>query len=144
MESGREIAHLHDGVIPREHYERGVLARREDLNRDGRTIREQLYRDGKLAERRYTNRDGLLVSRELFDADGLLTETIYFDRRNSTGTEPKEMDHWRFQRGMPVKQLKEGREFTRQGVQWVSAGQSKKKKAKSQPSHSEGIEAHRP
>lgn len=129
LEGGREIVHLHDGVIQREHDERGVLARREDLNRDGKIIREQLYRDGTLAERRYTSRDGLLVSRELFDTDGFLIETISFARRRAADTAPKEVDHWWFQRGMPVKQVKEGKTFTRQGDQWVSEGGARMKKA---------------
>ncbi len=128
LENGREIIHLHEGVIHREHDERGILARREDLNRDGKTIRELLYRDGKLAQRQYSNRDGTLVSRELFDAEGFLTETIYYERRTAAETTPKELDHWWFQRGMPVKQIKEGKTFTRQGDQWVSNGGGKPKK----------------
>lgn len=133
LENGREITHLHDGVISREQHERGVLAKREDLNAQGKTIRELTYRDGRLARRQYTNRDGVLVSRELFDADGVLAETITYDRRSGPATTPKEIDHWWFQRGMPVKQVKEGKTFIRQGDRWVSQGGDARSKKKIKP-----------
>ncbi|MBX7207230.1 MAG: hypothetical protein K1X78_02870 [Verrucomicrobiaceae bacterium] len=132
LANGREIIHLHDGVIQREQHERGVLVKHEDLNAQGKAIRELTYLDGKLARRQYTNRDGVLMSRELFDADGFIAETILFDRRSAPAATPKEIDHWWFQRGMPVKQIKEGKLFTRQGDHWVNqaAGSSAKKKGK--------------
>lgn len=133
LENGREIIHLHDGVIRREQHERGFLAKREDLNAQGKTVRELTYRDGKLARRQYTNRDGALVSRELFDADGFLAETITYDRRSGPATTHKEIDHWWFQRGMPMKQVKEGKTFTRQGDRWVSQGGDVSSKKKGNP-----------
>ena len=36
-----------------------------------------------------------------------------------------EMDHWWFQRGMPVKRIKQGRDFTREGDQWTGAKNGK-------------------
>ena len=60
------------------------------------------------------------MSRELFEADGFIAETILYDRRCAPGATPKEIDHWWFQRGMPVKQVKEGKTFTRRGDHWVS------------------------
>lgn len=133
LSSGREIIHLHDGVIQREQHEGGVLVKREDLNAQGKTIRELTYRDGQLARRQYTNRDGVLMSREFFDAGGFIAETILYDRRSAPAATSKEIDHWWFQRGMPVKQVKEGKIFTRVGDRWVSQGAdaSSKKKGKS-------------
>ncbi|MFM8905475.1 MAG: hypothetical protein ACKOIB_09580 [Verrucomicrobiota bacterium] len=133
LEHGREIIHLHDGVIHREQDERGVLVKREDLNAHGKTIRELTYRDGKLAQRQYTNRDGVLVSREWFDADGFHTEIITYDRRSDPTSAPAEIDHWWFQRGMPVKQVKQGKTFTRQGDRWVSSSGNDSSKRKGKP-----------
>lgn len=133
VEATREVVHLHDGVIHREQHERGVLVRREDLNAEGKTIRELLYREGKLAQRQYTDRTGVLVSRELFSAEGFISESVFFDRRIEPGAAPRETDHWWYDHGMPVKQVKEGRTFTRSGDNWVSDSGSKPATKKKQP-----------
>ncbi|MFN9915793.1 MAG: hypothetical protein ACK53L_24590, partial [Pirellulaceae bacterium] len=97
------------------------LQKSEDLNAEGKAIREQSYRLGQLAQRQYTNRDGVLMSRELFDSDGFLSETIIYDRRGLPSDLPQEIDHWWFERGMPVQQVKEGKTFRRQGDRWVGS-----------------------
>jgi hypothetical protein len=121
LTDGREIVHRHDGVIRRERHQDGRLQKSEDLNAEGKAIREQSYRLGQLAQRQYTNRDGVLMSRELFDSDGFLSETIIYDRRGLPSDLPQEIDHWWFERGMPVQQVKEGKTFRRQGDRWVGS-----------------------
>ena len=49
------------------------------------------------------------VSRELFGANGFITETI---RYRSDG---QEEDHWWFDEGWPVKQVRRGREYVKRG-----------------------------
>lgn len=117
----REIVHANDGVIHREHYEAGALVLRQDLNVEGRPIRELSFRVGALVQRQYTDREGALVSRELFDAEGFIAESIRYGAAKDRSERPPEADHWWFQRGMPVRQVKDGRVFLRQGDRWTAA-----------------------
>lgn len=117
--SVREIVHLYDGVIHREWYRGNVLARRHDLNAEGKAIRRLAFQNGKLAQREYHDREGKLLNREVFNADGFLTESIRFGEE---GGKPLELVHWWFERGMPVKQVSRDGEFVKRGDQWVPAG----------------------
>jgi len=129
--SVREIVHLHDGVIHREWYRNGVLARRHDLNAEGKAIRRLALENGKLAQREYHDRDGKLLSRELFDAAGFITEMIRFGH---SGDQPVESSHWWFDCGMPVRLVDGREEFVKQGDQWVATKQverSDRKKTRS-------------
>lgn len=116
--SVREIVHLHDGVIQREWYRDGQLARRHDLNAEGKAIRRLTFENGRLARREYHDRDGNLVSRELFDAGGFITESIRFVQQ---GDGSVGHDHWWYDRGTPVRRINGGQEFVKQGDQWVAA-----------------------
>lgn len=111
----REIVHRCDGVIAREWHENGIVRRRHDLTREGKPGRVLEYHAGKLARRDYVDAEGGRISREIFDRDGFITESIVHDRE--TGGE---RDHWWFERGMPVRQVKEGREFGRVGDAWTA------------------------
>lgn len=115
----RDVVHQVDGVVAREWYERGVLVRRHDLNRDGRPTRQLTYRDGRLAVREYVSAEGRRLSREVFEAGGFIVETVTYEP--DTGAEK---DHWWFEHGMPVRQRKDDREFGRAGDKWapVSGG----------------------
>jgi len=109
----RELVHRHDGVIAREWYRAGVLTLRHDLDRAGRPARQLTYRDEKLTTRDYADRAGRRVSREVFEPEAYIVETIVYEA--ATG---EEKDHWWFERGMPVRQIKNGREFGRTGDRW--------------------------
>jgi len=113
----REIVHVVDGVMAREWYENGRLSRRFDLNRDGKPTRQLEYRDGKLATRDYVNPAGRRLSREVFARDGYIVETVTYDPDTDA-----EKDHWWFERGQPVRQVKAGVEFGRRGDRWVAQG----------------------
>ena len=129
--SVREIVHLHDRVIHREWCRNGVLARRHDLNAEGKAIRRLAFENGKLAQREYHDRDGKLLSRELFDAAGFITEMIRFGH---SGDQPVESSHWWFDCGMPVRLVDGREEFVKQGDQWVAMKQverSDRKKTRS-------------
>lgn len=114
----REIVHVQDGVIAREWYRHGTIISRHDLNRAGQPTRQLVYQDGKLAAREYVA-EGRRMSREVFEPGGYIVETITFDPE--TGAEK---DHWWFERGIPIRQLKDGREFRRVENKWtaVAAG----------------------
>lgn len=128
----REIVHAHDGVIAREWYLHGALSRRHDLNRDGRPTRQLAYRDGKIATRDYVRPEGQLISREVFEPGGFIIETITYDL-NAGG----EKDHWWWERGMPVRQLKDGREFGRVGDKWIAEKAGTPATKKKRPGKSE-------
>ena len=107
--ASREIVHLYDGVIHREWYEKGVLARRHDLGLEGHAIRRTSCAGGKLAVREYYNRDDVLLSRELFDADGFITDWIRF------ASDGREQTHWYYDRGTPVREVRGGAEYVKRG-----------------------------
>ena len=104
----REIVHRYDGVIHREWYERGVIAKRHDLNAEGKPIRRLFYTDGRLARREYHSRTGFHLSTEHFDSDGYITEMLKWRERWG----PKTIgQRWWYIKGTPVKA--EGRGVTR-------------------------------
>jgi hypothetical protein len=113
----REVIHLHDGVIQREWHRGGGIVRRDDLNRAGLPTRQLAYENGKLARRDYVDSNGRRVSREVFEPGGFIVETIVYD----TDTQG-EKDHWWFERGAPVRQVRDGREFGRKEDRWVNLG----------------------
>lgn len=75
------------------------------------------YRDGKLATRDYVNPAGRRLSREVFARDGYIVETVTYDPDTDAAK-----DHWWFERGQPVRQVKAGVEFGRRGDRWVAQG----------------------
>ncbi len=113
-----ETRHLHDGVIRREHYEKGVIIAAEDLNVDGKATRRLTYQNGKLATREYWTAEDQLVSREAFGEDGFKTEEVRWDNRYDP---PRESDHWLYDHGWPIKRIiKGGREvYEKRGDEWV-------------------------
>jgi hypothetical protein len=116
-EAVREIVHLHDGVIHREWYRRGLITQRHDLNREGKATRRLTYAEGKLASREYYDRDDKRVSREVFAPDGFITESI---RYQYVADKPVEVDHWSYDKGTPIRRaLKRGEEYVKNGDQWV-------------------------
>jgi len=96
----REIVHRTDGVIRREWYNWGRIVERHDLNAGGKATRRLYYRGGVLERREYFSGDGRLVSRELFAPDGYITESMRFAYLDG---EPREITHWWFEKGLPVK-----------------------------------------
>ena len=119
-EAIREILHLHDGVIHREWYRRGVIAKRHDLSADGKAIRRLTFDAGRLAVREYYNREDFRVSREVFDENGFITEWLFY-RHAGRGVQVR--DHWFYDRGMPVRHvLKERDHFEKRGDHWVKVG----------------------
>ena len=116
----RETIHLQDGVIRREWFEDGVLARRHDLNADGKPTRRVTYQDGRMATREYHSPDDRLVSREIFAPDGFITEQTRFvpDSKDDAKAVPR--DTWFFERGTPVRHLYHatGREYFKKGDRW--------------------------
>jgi hypothetical protein len=112
-EAGREINHRHDGVIHRETYRNGVLTSRHDLNAKGEAIRRLTFEQGRLSQREYFQSGGERVSLELLDAEGFVTESVRYRGAD-------EIDHWWFERGMPVRQMRGREESVKQGNQWIS------------------------
>ena len=49
------------------------------------------------------------VSRELFDAEGFITEWVRF------GADGRGQDHWQFDRGTPIRQVRKGTEYVKRG-----------------------------
>ncbi len=96
----RETVHLHEGVIARERWAWGVIREHDDLNADGAATRRLFYRDGVLERREFYTADGDIVSRELFAPDGFITESMRYAYNNG---EPREITHWWFEEGLPVK-----------------------------------------
>jgi len=114
-----ETRHLHDGVIRRERYQKGVIITAEDLNLDGYATRRLTYENGNLATREYWRpADDRRVSLEKFGADGFKTEEIRWDNRYDP---PRESDHWFYDHGWPIKRIiKGGREvYEKEGDEWV-------------------------
>jgi len=97
-----------------------VIARRHDLNADGKAIRRLTYTDGKLSLREFYDGEGQRVSAERFTPEGYITDSIryrYIDDR------AEEYDHWYYDRGMPVRRLTTsggGQEYVKDGEAWVS------------------------
>ena len=122
----REIVHLYDGVIHREWYKNGRLAKRHDLNHEGKAIRRRFYTNGRLARRQYHMRDAFHRSTEWFDADGFITEAVQFRMRRGKRLK---LGHWWFIKGTPVKHVALWRHHTaspkgrgtyvKQGADWV-------------------------
>jgi hypothetical protein len=122
-EAIKETVHLHDGVIHRQIWHKGQLARQDDLNADGKPIRRLTYEAGKLAKREYLDRDGNLVSTERFDGDGYMTYSAgqrSYSRnqpawkRDSTG-----FSEWWYERGVPVKYRRGATSLAKEGDRWV-------------------------
>jgi hypothetical protein len=106
----KEVVHRYDGVIRREWYSNGAMVKSHDLNHEGKPIRRVEYRDSRIAVREYYTAEGLRTSRELFDASGFITETVHYAKDGTNET-----DHWWFDRGMPVRQLRKGTTYVKQG-----------------------------
>ncbi len=104
----RETVHLHDGVIRREWFRDGAIVRRHDLNADGKAIRRVEFQDGKASVREYHTNQGVRVSREAFAPNGVITETIRYSEGDG-----REIDHWWFDEGWPVKQVRGGRQYVK-------------------------------
>jgi hypothetical protein len=111
-EAVREIHHRHDGVIHRENYRNGVLTSRHDLNAKGEAVRRLTFEQGRLSQREYFQSGGERVSLELLDAEGFVTESVRYRGAD-------EIDHWWFERGMPVRQMRGREESVKQGEQWI-------------------------
>ena len=99
-QSVREIVHRTDGVIHREWYNWGQIVRRYDLSSDGLPIRRLFYHNGKLLRREYHTREGVHVSSEFFAPDGFIVEAVRYKTQDG---EKKEIGHWWYEKGMPVK-----------------------------------------
>jgi hypothetical protein len=106
----KEIVHSYDGVIRREYFTAGTLASAHDLNAAGKAIRRLTYRAGQIALREYYTAADLRISREVFAPEGNITETV---RLAADGT--TEVEHWWFERGMPVKLVRAGRTYIKRG-----------------------------
>lgn len=115
-EAIRETLHLHDGIIRRERWERGKMVYAEDLNATGSATRRCTYDGDRMLEREYWTPQDQRVSFEIFDADGFKTEQIQWrhDRRPD-----EESDHWWYDRGWPVRRVKQNDTWERQGDDWV-------------------------
>jgi len=109
-EAVRETVHLHDGVIQRQDWRHGQLARQDDLNPEGKPIRRLTYEGGKPTRREYLDREGNLVSTELFDAEGFITQSI------GPGAA-----QWFYERGVPVRYARGSASFVKQDDRWVTA-----------------------
>ena len=122
----RETVHLHDGVIRREHFENAQLVRRDDLNPQGKPIRRLSYQRGRVAKREYLDRDGNLVSTEWFDADGFITHSAG-QRGYSQGQPAWKRDgattfaEWWYERGVPVRYQRGATTLVKDGNRWVKA-----------------------
>ena len=90
-------------------YDGDVVTRRHDLNAEGKAIRRLQYDGGKLAVREYFNNQGVRVSRELLKAAGEVTDTIRY------ADDGREINHWWFDGGWPIKQVRGGREYVKVG-----------------------------
>jgi len=102
-----ETVHLHDGVIAGEVWRKGQKVSHVDLNDEGKPIRFLEYENGRLEKRVYKNPEGVLASEEIFGPDGFKTEYICYDVR--AGRRGRISDHWRYDRGRPVKRVKSGK-----------------------------------
>jgi hypothetical protein len=123
-EAVRETVHLHDGVIQRQVWRNGHLARQDDLNGEGRPIRRLNYEAGRLATREFLDREGNLVSTEWFGADGFITRSAG-QRGHSQGHPAWKRDgattfsEWFYERGVPVRYVRGTTEIVRVGDRYV-------------------------
>ena len=102
-----EQVHLHDGAIAREEWRNGERVSRVDLNKDGKPIRHQEFRHGKLAKQTYKTPEGYLASEELYGPDGFKTEYVrYYTRESRRG---REFRRWWYDGGRPVKKTTRGK-----------------------------------
>ena len=76
------------------------IVRRYDLSSDGLPIRRLFYHNGKLLRREYHTREGVHVSSEFFAPDGFIVEAVRYKTQDG---EKKEIGHWWYEKGMPVK-----------------------------------------
>jgi hypothetical protein len=113
-EAIREVVHRNDGVIRREWLRAGVLTEAHDLDAAGNATRRLACEDGRLARREYFDPEGQRLSTERIDAEGYVTESI----RYRPGGE--ETDHWWYERGMPVRQVRGNEEYFKDGDRWIS------------------------
>lgn len=113
-----EVVHLHDGLIRRVFYKKGLIVAAEDYNLEGRATRKEKYLDGKLVEREYHTSSGLRVSLEKFDTSGMKVEETHWRYVNG---EAKESDRWIYESGCPVKRVFRGGRATyeKNGEEWV-------------------------
>ena len=122
-EAVREIVHRYDGVIHREWHAKGVIARRHDLNLEGKPTRQSWYRDGRLSKKEHRTPAGVIVTRELFDKDGFVTYAEQYRKGR--------LEHrWWYVKGAPVKlwtrrgghhtaSPKRAGTYMKQGTEWV-------------------------
>ena len=61
-----------------------------------------------MAVREYHTKEGIRVSRELLESGGSITETIRYNSGDG-----REIDHWWFEKGWPVKQVRGDRQYVR-------------------------------
>lgn len=101
-ESLRELWHRYDGIIRREWYRKDSLEKLNDLNKDGKTIRQLLYTDGKDSVRKYYTKEGYHRSTEYYNPDGWITESIIYLIDGEQGGQGVEA-HWWYDQGDPVK-----------------------------------------
>jgi hypothetical protein len=115
-EALKEIVHLYDGIIHREWYGWGQIAKRFDLNKDGKPIRQQYYQTGQLARRELHNREGVHISTEYFDRDGNITEAFY----NPIGTGfAYGYVHFWYENHEPIRAVRGNEMFVKVGERWV-------------------------
>lgn len=102
-----ELVHLHDGVIAREQWHAGSRVSRVDFNEEGKPIRHQYFKNGKLQRRVFVNVHGLRVSDEHYGEDGFKTQYVkyYASPRHHDGIDR----HWWFDRGRPIKYVESGK-----------------------------------
>ena len=107
LESGANL--INGGALAKGHGGGAEVHQRDDLGLEGDAIRRISYAAGKPRQREYFNRDGVCLSRESFDAGGFISERVVF------AVDGRETDHWRFERGEPVRQVRKGREYVKLG-----------------------------
>ena len=112
----KDIVHVYDGVIHREWYNWGQIAKRFDYNKDGKPIRQQYYQTGRLARRELHNREGVHISTEFFDRDGNITEAFH---NPVGGGKSYAYVHYWYENREPVKAVKGDEMFVKVGDKWV-------------------------
>ena len=121
-EATREVLQRAEGVFRVERYERGTLVYAEDVNADGFACRRDGYADGVLAAREiWQPMEGAsprIRTRELYAPDGFITEEMHFGYPEPD--EPVVVDHWWYDRGMPVRRERYGGAvWEKQDEDWV-------------------------
>ena len=120
--STKEVRHIHDGLIQRQYYVDGHVRRSEDLASNGTVIRQIIFQNGKMSNRRYFSSDGKPVSLERFAGDGFKTEEILWSTRcKKRDGNPKILHHWFYDKGFPVKHIADGGKVVREkkGSRWL-------------------------